>query len=163
VWPENPYHTLQNDAVSFGSFQEHCPHISYNYIILSYCTFSPVILYATNGTKLFCCGPLLVWQQTETKYNLPTSSGPNLEKPALSLLSIIFHNSASSCKTETTNHSQTIMHGGQHPILSTSKFMSVYHVYDPFEGNEHVIIWKRELLASSFRKFAVTLLKTWKL
>jgi len=62
-----------------------------------------------------------------------------------------------------TNHSHTVLHGGLCPILRTSKFMSLYHIYDPFEGNVCMIICKMELLVPSFRKFAITLLKTWKL
>jgi hypothetical protein len=55
------------------------------------------------------------------------------------------------------------MFGGQHPIFRTSKFMSLDCICDTFEGNVHMIIQKRELLVSSFRKFAVALLKAWML
>jgi len=37
-----------------------------------------------------------------------------------------------------------------------------YCICDPFEGNVHVIIQKRELLVSFFRKFAFAVLKAWK-
>jgi len=39
--------------------------------------------------------------------------------------------------------------------------MSVYCVYDPFEGNDDNL--EEELLKWSFMKFLVALLKTWKL
>jgi hypothetical protein len=53
------------------------------------------------------------------------------------------------------------MYGGQCPILRTSKFMSVYCIYNPFEGNDDNL--EEELLICSFTKFIVKLLKTWKL
>jgi hypothetical protein len=53
------------------------------------------------------------------------------------------------------------MYGGQCPILRTSKFMSVYYIYDPFEGNDDNL--EEKLLQCSFTRFLVTLLKTWKL
>jgi len=62
-----------------------------------------------------------------------------------------------------TNQLHTVLYGGPCPSLRTSKFMSLYHICDPFEGNAYMIIHETELLVSSFRKFAVTLLKTWKL
>jgi hypothetical protein len=58
-----------------------------------------------------------------------------------------------------TNQAHTITYGGQHPIPRTSKFMSVYHIYAPFQGNVHAIIQKRKLLVSYITKSAVTMLK----
>lgn len=114
-----------------------------------------------NREKLFLvvfswCGGTL-----KLNYNLPSSRENNLEKSLLLLLSVLFHNLASSCNPEMTNHLHAIMYGGQHPILRTSKFMSVYCIHDPFEGNDDNL--EDELLICSFTKFIVTLLKTWKL
>jgi len=114
-------------------------------------TLFPVVL-------CWCGGTLKI------NYNLPSSSENNLERSLLLLLSVLFHNLASSCNAEMTNHSHAIMYGGQCPILRTSKFMSVYSVYcnyDPFEANDDKL--EEELLICSFTKFVVTLLKTWKL
>jgi hypothetical protein len=77
----------------------------------------------------------------------------------LLLLSILVHKLASGCNTETTNHYYTVMYDGRRPVLRTSKFKSVYRIYDPFEENIHMIIRKRRLLVSSCRKLAVTLFK----
>jgi len=34
---------------------------------------------------------------------------------------------------------QSIMYGGQHPTLKTLKFTSVHCIYDPLEGNVHMM------------------------
>jgi hypothetical protein len=62
-----------------------------------------------------------------------------------------------------TNHVHNITYGGQYPMPRTSKFTSVYCIYDPFEGNVHMIIRKRKLLVSYITISAVTMLNTWKL
>jgi len=62
-----------------------------------------------------------------------------------------------------TNHVDNITYGGQRPVSRTSKFTSVYCIYDPFEGNVHMIIQNRKLLVSCITISAVTMLKTWKL
>lgn len=61
------------------------------------------------------------------------------------------------------NHLRTVMNEDHCPVLRTSKFASVYCIGDPCEGNVYMVIWKRELLESVFRKFVVTLFKTQKL
>lgn len=61
------------------------------------------------------------------------------------------------------NHSHAFTYDDQCPILRISEFTSVYCICDPHEGNVHMVIRKRELLVSTFRKFVVTLLKTGKL
>jgi len=75
-----------------------------------------------NRAKVFLvvvcwCGGTL-----KLNYNLPSSSENNLERSLLLLLSVLFHNLASSCNAEMTNHSHAITYGGQCPTLRTSKF-----------------------------------------
>jgi hypothetical protein len=98
--------------------------------------FFPVVLCWYGGTL-------------KINYNLPSSSENNLERSLLLLLSVLFHNLASSCNAEMTNNSHAIMYGGQCPILRTSKFMSVYCIYDLFEANDDNL--EEELLICSHK------------
>ena len=50
AWELMLYHFI----ISYSTLQDQCHQLSYNYTILSYCTFSPVILCAMSEAKLFC-------------------------------------------------------------------------------------------------------------
>jgi len=54
---------------------------------------------------------VFLWASIGTNYKLLTSSGPNLEKSPLSLMSALFQNLDSSHNTETMNHSHTLTYG----------------------------------------------------
>jgi hypothetical protein len=86
-----------------------------------------------------------------------------MEQSPLSLLSILFHNLASRSNSEMTNHVHNVTNGDQRPTPRTSKFMSVYCIYDPFEGNVHMLTGKSTLQVSCITISAVTMLNTWKL
>jgi hypothetical protein len=55
------------------------------------------------------------------------------------------------------------MYGGQHPVLRTSKFTLVYCKHNPFKGNVHMVIPKREIMFLDIRTVFVTFFKNWKL
>ena len=60
-----------------------------------------------------------------------------MESP-LTLLSILLPNLASSCNTEMTNHSHTIMYGDQCPIFDDIKILaSILQFCGTSEGNAH--------------------------
>jgi len=65
----------------------------------------------------FSCSALLVQLHTKNNYTLPSSSTPNMESLHYHYCRILFHNFASSCITEITNNSHTIMYGDQCPIF----------------------------------------------
>jgi hypothetical protein len=106
---------------------------------------------------------VLCWFGSTLKLIVTVQEVTNMEQSPLSLLSILFHNLACRSNSEIADHVHNITYGGQGPIPRTSKFMSIYCIYDPFEGNVQMIIRKRKLLVSCITISAVTKLRTWKI
>jgi len=96
-----------------------------------------------NGGNIFPV--VLCWCGSALKLIITVQEVTNMEQSPLSLLSILFHNLASRSNSEMTNHVHNVTNGDQRPTPRTSKFMSVYCIYDPFEGNVHMLTGKSTL------------------